>query len=230
MIQFQDIYLSFSGKTLFNGLSLSINEKNRIGLVGNNGTGKTTLFHIILGKTTPDKGLVEVPKNRTIGYLPQDLVELEPIKIIDFLKNVTGLKVIETCLKSCEHKMALTDPQSEQYKNLLKKYEEASHLFSILDGYSFEAKSKKVLHGLGFEEKDYDKLCTEFSGGWKMKLLLASILLSNPDIMLLDEPTNHLDTENMEWLEKYLEDYPGTLVKMCIRDRSLKELLVKSIL
>ena len=212
MIQFQDIYLSFNGKTLFNGLSLSINEKNRIGLVGNNGTGKTTLFHIILGKITPDRGLVEVPKNKTIGYLPQDLVELEPINIIDFLKNVTGLKTIEATLKSCEHKMALTDPQSDQYQNLLKKYEEASHLFSVLDGYSFEAKSKKILHGLGFEEKDYDKLCTEFSGGWKMKILLASILLSNPDIMLLDEPTNHLDTENMEWLEKYLEDYPGTLV------------------
>ena len=212
MIQLQDIYLGFNGKPLFNGLSFSINEKNRIGLVGNNGTGKTTLFHIILGKLTPDRGLVEIPKNKTIGYLPQDLVELEPINIIDFLKNATGLKVIETTLKSCEYKMSLTDPQSEQYKNLLKKYEEASHLFSILDGYSFEAKSKKVLHGLGFEGKDYDKLCTEFSGGWKMKILLASILLSNPDIMLLDEPTNHLDTENMEWLEKYLEDYPGTLV------------------
>ncbi len=212
MIQLQDIYLSFNGKTLFNSLSLSINEKNRIGLVGNNGTGKTTLFHIILGKTTPDRGLVEVPNNKTIGYLPQDLVELEPINIIDFLKNVTGLKVVETTLKSCEHKMAFTDPQSDQYQNLLKKYEEASHLFSVFDGYSFEAKSKKVLHGLGFEEKDYSKLCTEFSGGWKMKILLASILLSNPDIMLLDEPTNHLDTENMEWMEKYLEDYSGTLV------------------
>jgi ATP-binding cassette subfamily F protein 3 len=212
MIQLQDIYLSFNGKTLFNSLSLSINEKNRIGLVGNNGTGKTTLFHIILGKITPDRGLVEVPKNKTIGYLPQDLVELEPINIIDFLKNVTGLKAVETTLKSCEHKMAFTDPQSDQYQSLLKKYEEASHLFSVFDGYSFEAKSKKVLHGLGFEEKDYSKLCTEFSGGWKMKILLASILLSNPDIMLLDEPTNHLDTENMEWMEKYLEDYSGTLV------------------
>ncbi|MDD3715066.1 MAG: ATP-binding cassette domain-containing protein, partial [Atribacterota bacterium] len=131
MIQLQDIYLSFNGKTLFNSLSLSINEKNRIGLVGNNGTGKTTLFHIILGKTTPDRGLVEVPKNKTIGYLPQDLVELEPINIIDFLKNVTGLKAVETTLKSCEHKMAFTDPQSDQYQSLLKKYEEASHLFSV---------------------------------------------------------------------------------------------------
>lgn len=227
MIQLQEIYLSFSGKALFNGLSLSINEKDRIGLVGNNGSGKTTLFHIILGKLTPDRGLVEVPKSKTIGYLPQDLVELEPIKIIDFLKNVTGLKSIETSLKFYEHKLALTNPQSDQYQNLLKKYDETSHLFSVFGGYSFESKSKKILHGLGFEEKDYDKLCTEFSGGWKMKILLASILLSNPDIMLLDEPTNHLDTENMEWLEKYLEDYQGTLVTIS-HDRRFLDKITQS--
>ena len=226
MIQLQNIYLSFNGKVLFNDLSLSINENNRIGLVGNNGTGKTTLFQIILGKVQPDRGTVDVPKNKTIGYLPQDLVELEPINIIDFLKNITGLKIIETTLKSCEYEMAHTSPQSGRYQSLLKKYEEVCHLFSILDGYSFEAKSKKILHGLGFEENDYNKLCTEFSGGWKMKILLASILLSNPDIMLLDEPTNHLDTDNMEWLEKYLENYSGTLVTIS-HDRRFLDKITK---
>jgi len=226
MIQLQNIYLSFNGKVLFNDLSLSINENNRIGLVGNNGTGKTTLFQIILGKVQPDRGTVDVPKNKTFGYLPQDLVELEPINIIDFLKNITGLKIIETTLKSCEYEMAHTSPQSGRYQSLLKKYEEVCHLFSILDGYSFEAKSKKILHGLGFEENDYNKLCTEFSGGWKMKILLASILLSNPDIMLLDEPTNHLDTDNMEWLEKYLENYSGTLVTIS-HDRRFLDKITK---
>ena len=212
MIQLQNIYLGFNGKILFNDLSISIFEKSRIGLVGNNGTGKTTLFQIILKRIQPDRGIVEVPKNKSIGYLPQDLVELEAISVIDYLKKTTGLTAIETEMQCCETEMARIFPNSDEYQALLKRYQEASHLFSVHDGYAFEAKSKKILHGLGFDEKDTAKLCTEFSGGWKMKVLLASILLSNPDIMLLDEPTNHLDTENMEWLENYLHEYQGTIV------------------
>ena len=229
MIQLQNIFLNYNGKVLFNDLSLRINENSRIGLVGNNGTGKTTLFQIILGKTSADRGTVEVPKNRTIGYLPQDLVELEPIGIIGFLKKTTGLAPLEATMKSCETEIALIPPHSDQYQIVLKKYQDASHLFSVRDGYAFEVGSKKVLYGLGFEEKDFDKLCTEFSGGWKMKILLASILLSNPDIMLLDEPTNHLDTENMEWLENYLQDFPGTIVTISHDRRFLDKITRQTI-
>ncbi|MEI6157649.1 MAG: ATP-binding cassette domain-containing protein, partial [Atribacterota bacterium] len=212
MIRLHNIELSFNGKVLFHNLTWDITERGRVGLVGDNGTGKTTLLKLILNRVSPDKGTVVIPHNKSIGYLPQDLVELEDIPVIDYLKKITGLAEIERKMKLSEEEMALLSPNTDAYTTLLRKYTTDSKQFTLQEGYAFEALCKKILKGLGFMEVDFEKKCSDFSGGWKMKILLGSILLSSPDIMLLDEPTNHLDLENMEWLENYLKDYPGTIV------------------
>jgi len=214
VIYLNNISLSFADRRIFEGVTCMIPEKSRIGLVGDNGTGKTTLFRIILGLVEPDQGAVDIPnrKNRTIGYLPQDLVELEPLPLLDYLRNKSGLAVLEASLQDCENRMSRCDPGSEEYDLILKSYEITAARFQACEGYRFEAKAKQILNGFGFRDKDFSKNCMEFSGGWKMRIFIALILLSAPDIMLLDEPTNHLDTESMEWLESYLKNYHGTLL------------------
>ena len=182
--------------------------------MGDNGTGKTTLFRAIMGMVDIDEGAVEIQnrKMRTIGYLPQDLVELEPVPLMDYLRKKSGIERIEETLKDYEARIARYDPDSPEYQEIVKSYEAAAAHFQSAEGYRFDAKAKQILNGFGFREKDFEKSCMEFSGGWKMRILIALILLSAPDIMLLDEPTNHLDTESMEWLESYLKNYHGTLL------------------
>ena len=207
-----------------------IPEKSRIGLVGDNGTGKTTLLKTILGSVDLDQGSIEIPnrKNRTIGYLPQDLVELEPFPLIDYLRKKIGIADIEQTLKDYESRMSRFDPDSAEYVETLNAYEAVTARFQAIEGYRFDAKAKQILNGFGFREKDFSKNCTEFSGGWKMRILIALILLSTPDIMLLDEPTNHLDTESMEWLESYLKNYRGTLLTIA-HDRVFLDKMVNQI-
>jgi ATP-binding cassette, subfamily F, member 3 len=230
VIYLNNISLSFADRKIFEGATCMIPEKSRIGLVGDNGTGKTTLFRIILGLVEPDQGAVDIPnrKNRTIGYLPQDLVELEPLPLLDYLRNKSGLAVLEASLQDCENRMSRCDPGSEEYDLILKSYEITAARFQACEGYRFEAKAKQILNGFGFRERDFSKTCTDFSGGWKMRILISLILLSAPDIMLLDEPTNHLDTESMEWLESYLKNYPGTLLAIA-HDRVFLDKMVNQI-
>ena len=230
MININNISLSFADRKIFDGMTWLIPEKSRIGLVGDNGTGKTTLLKAILGMVDLDQGAIEIPnrKNRTIGYLPQDLVELEPLPLIDYLRIKSGLAEIEQALKNDEKRMSLCDPSSDEYLTILKNYEIAAACFQAREGYRFEAKAKQILSGFGFREGDFSRNCTEFSGGWKMRILIALILLSAPDIMLLDEPTNHLDTESMEWLERYLKDYPGTILTIA-HDRVFLDKIVNQI-
>jgi len=161
-----------------------------------------------------DGGSIDIVdrKNTTLGYLPQDLIELESLNILDFLKNRSGLSDLESTMKICEEQVSSCPPDDPEHEACLKTYEKAVAAFQAKDGYAFEARARRVLHGFGFRDSDFSKNCLEFSGGWKMRILLAVILLARPDIMLLDEPTNHLDTESMEWLESYLRDYPGTLM------------------
>ena len=214
MIYLNNISLAFADHKIFEDITLVIPEKSRIGLVGDNGTGKTTLFKAILGLVELDGGSIEIPrrKNRTIGYLPQDLVDLEPVPLIDYLRKKIGIADIEQMLKDYESRMSRFDPGSAEYVETLNAYEAAAARFQAIEGYRFDANAKQILNGFGFREKDFSKSCTEFSGGWKMRISIALILLSVPDIMLLDEPTNHLDTESMEWLESYLNNYRGTLL------------------
>ena len=214
MIYFRNVNLSFLDKKLFDNINWTIHPKSRIGLVGDNGTGKTTLFRAILEQVHLDSGIIDIPnrKQKTIGYLPQDLVELESIALIDFLKKKSGIAALEESIKDLEHQISQARQNTSEYKKISQKYSDATAHFAALDGYAFEARAKQVLKGFGFKESDFTQSCDLFSGGWKMRILLTSILLAKPDIMLLDEPTNHLDTESMEWLESYLKDYPGTII------------------
>ena len=214
MIYLRNVSLSFLDKKLFDNINWTIHPKSRIGLVGDNGTGKTTLFRAILEEVHPDSGLIDIPnrKNKTIGYLPQDLVELEPVSLIDFLKNKSGIAALEESIKVLEQQMSQAKQHTPEYNRIAKAYSAEMAHFNARDGYAFEAKAKQILKGFGFQETDFVRDCELFSGGWKMRILLASILLAQPEIMLLDEPTNHLDTESMEWLESYLREYPGTII------------------
>ncbi|HPN09076.1 MAG TPA: ABC-F family ATP-binding cassette domain-containing protein [Syntrophales bacterium] len=234
LIYLKNISLAFGDKTIFADLSWHITERSRIGLVGDNGAGKTTLLRAILGRVELDGGAIEITdrRNRSLAYLPQDLEELPDVPLMDYLRDRCGIAALEKTLRVCEGQIAAavcclpgaaagatgeTESQEEDettasYRRLLKDYETALALFNARDGYSFEARAGQILKGFGFREADHHRNCGEFSGGWKMRILLAVILLSRPDIMLLDEPTNHLDTESMEWLESYLKDYPGTLI------------------
>jgi len=234
LIYLKNIALAFGDKTIFADLSWHITERSRIGLVGDNGAGKTTLLRAILGGVELDGGAIEITdrRNRSLAYLPQDLEELPDVPLMDYLRDRCGIAALEKTLRVCEGQIAAAvcclpgaaagaagetespeeDETAASYRRLLKDYETALALFNARDGYTFEARAGQVLKGFGFRNADYHRNCGEFSGGWKMRILLAVILLSRPDIMLLDEPTNHLDTESMEWLESYLKDYPGTLI------------------
>jgi ATP-binding cassette subfamily F protein 3 len=139
-------------------------------------------------------------------------VELESIALIDFLKRKSGIAALEESIRDLEHQLSRIKQNTAEYSELSQKYSDALAHFSAMDGYAFEARAKQVLKGFGFKESDFTQNCDLFSGGWKMRILLTSILLAKPDIMLLDEPTNHLDTESMEWLESYLKGYTGTII------------------
>jgi len=212
MISINKASIIFGDKILFKDLTWSINEGSRIGLVGNNGTGKTTLIRVMAGEQILDRGSVSIPGNLRIGYLPQDLVELGDRSVMNFIMDRTGMAKLETELSILETEVARSAVESGGYKKKLMQLEEKRKTFEAAEGYSFEAMAKKVLKGLGFRDQDSQRTCGEFSGGWKMRILLASVLLSRSDVLFLDEPTNHLDTESMEWLENWLSSYRGTIV------------------
>ena len=229
MINISNISLSFAGKVIFKDVNIFIKEKSRIGIVGINGSGKTTFLKSILDEVYLDKGKIEINPKFTIAYLSQESVDMPDMNIIDFLLDVTGVTVVEKKMKELEEKFADMDHESIEYRRTLREYEDETHKFDILDGYSFDSKIKRVLKGLSFKEGDFAKKCTEFSGGWKVRINLASVLLKSPDIMLLDEPTNHLDAESMEWLESYLKDYHGTILTIS-HDRRFLDKTVKKII
>lgn len=228
MIRIRDLNLTFAGgRKIFDGLNWQIDAGSRTGLVGPNGVGKTTLLRAIVGQVSADSGEINVsPLSATVGYLPQDLAELPDVTLMQYLKDRTGITAAEKRLKRCSEELAAA-PASEHIR-LMKLHDEAAAAYENLGGYSFEALSRKALRGLGFHDGDDARPCGEFSGGWKMRVTLAALLLSRPDILLLDEPTNHLDTESMEWLENWLSDYRGTLVAIS-HDRVFMDKIMKCI-
>ncbi|NPU83904.1 MAG: ABC-F family ATP-binding cassette domain-containing protein [Syntrophaceae bacterium] len=227
MIFIRNLRLSFGAKVLFGGIDWTITERSRIGLVGDNGTGKTTLLRAILGQVEPDEGSIDVAgrRDRAVGYLPQDLVELEAVPLTDYIKDRTGMGDLERSIRLCEEEIS---SHSSPPTAVLERYENLLTVFRNRGGYGFESRARQVLRGLGFRENDFGKACSDFSGGWKMRILLSVILLSDPAVMLLDEPTNHLDTESMEWLEGYLGNYPGTLITVS-HDRIFLDRMVDQI-
>ena len=211
MITIKNLSLSFGEQVIFRGLNLQIPDNARIGLVGSNGAGKTTLLRVITGELDHDSGTVERSRGLTVGHLPQDLVEIDSVPLMDYLKHRAGISSVEAKLRSVEEKLS---QNPENHSELLEEHSRLERRFENLGGFAFEAMAMKVLHGLGFRKDDSEKNCRDFSGGWKMRIAMAALLLSAPDVLLLDEPTNHLDTESMEWLEGWLRTHKGAVVSV----------------
>lgn len=211
MIDIKNLTLSFGTQTIFRGVNLQIPDNARFGIVGPNGAGKTTLLRVITGQQEHDSGTVERSRGLSVGYLPQDLVEIDPLPLLDYLKRHAGIASIEAKLRSVEEALSLSP---ENHSQLLDEHSRLERRFEQLGGFAFEAMAMKVLHGLGFRKDDSAKNCKDFSGGWKMRIAMAALLLSATDVLLLDEPTNHLDTESMEWLEGWLKTHKGAVVSV----------------
>lgn len=228
MIRCSGISLVLGGKQLFEDLSLAVPKGTKLGIVGDNGAGKTTLFRMITGEVSPDHGVVSIPAGSRLGHLPQDLVEIGEAPLISFLKERAGIADLEKELADVRDRLSRPYMDHRQRAPLLARHERALQAYESLDGYGFEAVAGKILKGLGFRQGDLVRSCSEFSGGWKMRVSLASLLLCRPDILLLDEPTNHLDTESMEWLEGYLSSFPGTLLAISHDRRFLDKLTTRT--
>ena len=207
---------------IFDGVSCQIADSARMGIVGSNGAGKTTLLRVLTGEVQPDDGSVERSRGLTLGYLPQDLVELDPVPVMDLLKSRVGVSGLETRLRGTEARLAEAEPGSQVMSALLDEHARLERRFEQMGGFAFESMAMKVLHGLGFSRDDGAKNCRDFSGGWKMRIAMAALLLSAPDVLLLDEPTNHLDTESMEWLEGWLRGHRGAVVAVSHDQRFLE--------
>lgn len=229
MIQIKGLGKAFRGEWLFRSVDFHIDERDRIGLVGENGTGKTTLLKLLAGMLQPDEGEVSAPRELTFGYLPQDgLFARGRTVLAEALSVFQELQDLESECRSLEHELARAQPGDPEYRRLSERYARASQEFRIKGGYEMEARAGAVLHGLGFGQEDLHRPCEEFSGGWQMRLALAKLLLLRPRLLLLDEPTNHLDLEARNWLEEYLSDYPYALV-LVSHDRFFLDALVKRI-
>lgn len=214
MFSLQKIFLEFPGKILFDHISLLINERDRVGLAGRNGAGKSTLLKIMSGLEKSYKGTLVFPKEKSVGYLVQersfqgkDTVFNEALKAFAEL-NEWRKKAEATGIEIATRE----DFESDSYLELAEKLHFINERISLLENIYNEASVEKVLKGLGFSREDFDRPLSEFSGGWQMRVELAKLLLSKPDLLLLDEPTNHLDIDSIQWLESYLKDYPGAIV------------------
>jgi len=213
MVQLENIGVAFQGKYLFRNLTWHVGDGDRVGLVGPNGSGKTTVLRIICGQLSPEEGRVNLTRGTRFGYLPQEEVAVRGRTLFEeatsALASVTRLREeqekIEKALES-----GVDDPQDSA--RLLKRYGQLQEEFEKRDGYLVTAQTGTVLSGLGFRKHEWGKMTEEFSGGWQMRIALAKILLSRPDVLLLDEPTNHLDLESMTWLEEYLDSFEGTIL------------------
>jgi len=214
MITLSQISVQFSGEFLFDNVSFIINSRDRIGLVGKNGSGKTTLLRIIVGEMKPENGEVIVPGKQTIGYLPQEMTTNSEKSVLKEAETAfsESISLENRIQKLSEEVSGREDYESADYRRLTEKLAELSDRFQLLGGHSIEANIEKVLLGLGFIRDDFDRPVSEFSHGWQMRIELAKILLSKPELILLDEPTNHLDIDSIQWLEEFLISYPGAVL------------------
>jgi ATP-binding cassette, subfamily F, member 3 len=229
MIQLSGAGKRFGHKLLFENADWLITPRDRIGLVGGNGTGKSTLMKVLAGMDTFDYGSLTVAKGTSAGYLPQDGLTLSGRSVFAECMSVfDDLRAMETELESLMHSMAELDHTSAEYSAVADRYQRVEHEFRTRDGYSIESEVGRVLMGLGFSKEDWPRLTDEFSGGWQMRLALAKLLLQQPNLLLLDEPTNHLDLEARNWLEEYLKNYPHAFV-LISHDRYFLDVTVNKI-
>jgi len=214
MISLDNLTVSYGGWTLFDNISLLINPKDRIGLVGKNGAGKTTLLRIITGEQQPTSGAVTLNGDCTIGYLPQTMRVADTTTLAEeTAKAFEEVLRLEAEIEALTREIAeRTDYESSEYEQLLHRLNDAQDHYHILGGETRDADIEKTLLGLGFKRSDFGRATSEFSGGWRMRIELAKLLLRRPSIFLLDEPTNHLDIESIQWLEEYLWNYNGAVL------------------
>ncbi len=214
MLNIHNLSVAFGGEYLFEEITFRLGAGDRVGLVGKNGAGKSTMLKLLSKEMQPDTGTIAAEKEIKIGFLKQD---------IDFVKGRTVLeeayeafeeiKKAEKKLEEINNQLAVrTDYESESYLNLIEELSDITHHFEIVGGYNYVGDTEKILLGLGFKREDFDKLTDTFSGGWRMRIELAKLLLQNNDVLLLDEPTNHLDIESIIWLENFLKNYSGVVV------------------
>jgi ATPase subunit of ABC transporter with duplicated ATPase domains len=228
MISFSNISKQYGKQLIFVDASFQLNPGEKVGLVGPNGAGKTTLFRMVVGEESPDDGEVSVPKKTTIGYFRQDVEEMKGRSVLD--EAIAGSGRVGDLHHELEDlQKALEDPaRADEMDRILARFGEVQEEYDHLGGYTLEAQAREVLHGLGFEDDQIDGDVGALSGGWKMRVALARVLLGRPDVLLMDEPTNHLDIESIIWLERFLKNYPGALL-MTSHDREFMNRIVTRI-
>ena len=228
MISFSRISKQYGRQVLFVDASFQLNPGEKVGLVGPNGAGKTTLFRMIVGEESPDEGDVSVPKKLTIGYFRQDVEEMSGRSVIDEAIAGSGrVGDLHHELEELNHAMA--DPaRADDLDRVLARFGEVQEEYEHLGGYALESQAREVLHGLGFDDERIDGDVGALSGGWKMRVAMARVLLGRPDVLLMDEPTNHLDIESIIWLEAFLKSLPGALL-MTSHDREFMNRIVTRI-
>lgn len=230
MISIDGLTVEFGGTTLFSDLNFQINEKDRIALMGKNGAGKSTLLKILAGVRQPTRGKVTAPKDCVIAYLPQHLMTEDGRTVFEEASQAFAhLKEMEEEIERMNNELATrTDYESDSYMALIEKVAAMSEKFYAIDMTHFEEDVEKALLGLGFLREDFNRPTSDFSGGWRMRIELAKLLLQNPDVLLLDEPTNHLDMKTKDILKQALVDFDGTLIVVS-HDRDFLDGLVTKV-
>lgn len=214
MLNVHNLSVSFSGEILFEEISFRLNPGDRVGLIGKNGAGKSTLLKLLAKDVAPDTGTLASDKELRVGFLRQDIEFEEGQTVLEeAYKAFKELQEVEGRLEKINEQLAeRTDYESEGYHQLMVDLNDFTHRYEILGGYNYQGETEKILLGLGFKREDFDKKTNTFSGGWRMRIELAKLLLQSNDVLLLDEPTNHLDIESIIWLEQFLTNFPGAVV------------------
>ena len=228
MLGINKLLLQLNDRMLFNGISFLVNPGEKVGLVGSNGAGKSTLLKTIAGEASVDSGNISKPKDFKVGYLPQELPLHDGRTVWEEAETSLGeIKELQAAIDDINHQLATReDYETDSYLKLIEDLNHYTERFNLVGGYTYHADLEKILQGLGFKASDYHRQTNEFSGGWRMRIELAKLLLAKHDVLLLDEPTNHLDINSIIWLESFLKDYEGAIV-MVSHDRTFLDNITK---